>query len=251
MIDAVARILENASRLLFITGAGISADSGLPTYRGIGGLYEDACTDEGLPIEQALSGTMFRTRPELTWKYIAELEAAHRGAAPNRAHRVIAELESKLSDVWVLTQNVDGLHHRAGSRNIIDIHGDIHSLSCTACPYQARVVNYAELSIPPQCPDCDGLVRPDVILFGELLPESKLELLSRASARPFDAVLSVGTSSLFPYIEAPVLGAHRAGIPTVEINPGQTHLSSTVDYKVSMGAADALGAIAEKLGLAS
>ena len=251
MLDQIAKLLNDALRVLFITGAGMSADSGLPTYRGIGGLYEGVTTEDGLPIEQALSGPVFRARPTLTWKYIAQLEAAHRNAQPNRGHRVIAALEKKLDAVWVLTQNVDGLHHRAGSRNTIDIHGDIHQLSCTQCAYAQRVEDYSALVIPPRCPQCNGLIRPDVILFGELLPEAKLELLARASAQGFDMVFSIGTSSLFPYIEAPILRAQALGVPTVEINPGKTHLSSKVDYKLSMGAAEALDAIAERLGLAT
>jgi len=250
VFEDITRIFESASRVLFITGAGLSADSGLPTYRGIGGLYEGIQTNDGMSIEEALSGSMFRNQPSLTWKYIAQLEAAHRGAEPNTGHHCIARLESKLDEVWVLTQNVDGLHHRAGSRRIIDIHGDIHQLSCTVCDYQYRVESYASLTIPPACPTCQGLVRPEVVLFGELLPESKLDLLARATARPVDLVLSVGTTSLFPYIAAPILQAQERGIPTVEINPGQTHLSSVVDYKVSMGAAKALEVIATCLDLA-
>src|SRR5512134_814058 len=114
-IEEVAAILRAAPRVLFITGAGISADSGLPTYRGIGGLYEERVTDEGMPIEALLSGDMFRARPEVTWKYLHQIELACRGAEPNRGHEVLAQLEERLERCVVFTQNVDGLHRAAGS----------------------------------------------------------------------------------------------------------------------------------------
>ena len=92
-IREIARLIEDAERILFVTGAGLSADSGLPTYRGIGGLYNEQHTEEGIPIEMALSGDMLRTRPEITWKYLLQVESACRGAGFNRAHRIIADIE--------------------------------------------------------------------------------------------------------------------------------------------------------------
>ena len=115
-ISAVARHLAQARRILFITGAGISADSGLPTYRGVGGLYDSDLTAEGLRIEEVLSGEVFALRPDLTWKYLIQIEENCRGAQPNAAHRAIALLGRHLERVMVFTQNVDGLHQRAGSQ---------------------------------------------------------------------------------------------------------------------------------------
>src|SRR5947209_5837685 len=113
-VGQVVELLRQSRSLLFITGAGLSADSGLPTYRGVGGLYNGRDPEEGLPIEVLLSGDCFAARPELTWKYLLQIERAGRGAKPNRGHEVIAALESRFERVWVLTQNVDGLHRRAG-----------------------------------------------------------------------------------------------------------------------------------------
>ena len=128
-IDRVVNVLGRARRLLFITGAGMSADSGLPTYRGQDGLYRaQESTAHGLSIEQALSGPMLRLRPDITWHYLLELERNTRGAAPNRGHHVIAEMDRYFDAVWVLTQNVDGLHRRAGSRNVLDVHGNLREL---------------------------------------------------------------------------------------------------------------------------
>jgi NAD-dependent protein deacetylase/lipoamidase len=242
-IDAIVSILKGARSLLFITGAGISADSGLPTYRGIGGLYENADTPEGIPIEDALSGEMLRLRPEITWKYIHQIESSARGASFNRAHSVLAEAELRFERVWVLTQNVDGLHRKAGSTNVVDIHGDVHDLLCNECGYRDSVDDYSSLPPLPLCPSCGAPLRPDVVLFGELLPIEKVETIEREIRRGFDAVFSIGTTSVFPYIARPVLEARLRGRPTVEINPGETLVSGEVDVKLPMGAADACDAL--------
>ena len=237
IIDQIVAELRHARRLLFITGAGMSADSGLPTYRGIGGLYNNKLTDDDLPIEVALSGEMMARAPQVTWKYIAQIERACRGAHYNDGHRVIAALDDRFEGVCVLTQNVDGFHRDAGSRNLIEIHGNIHDLYCMQCDYRRTVADYAVLAIPPPCPRCEGLLRPNVVLFGELLPEAAIIRLYEELALGFDMVFSVGTTSTFPYIADPVIEARRAGIPTVEINPGETVVSDFVDFKLAAGAA--------------
>jgi NAD-dependent deacetylase len=246
-IDTAVRILRKCPSVLFITGAGISADSGLPTYRGIGGLYEIEVTEDGLPIEEILSGPTFRSHPELTWKYLGQIAAAARGATFNRAHEVIAQMERRLPRVWTLTQNVDGFHRMAGSRNVIEIHGNMRSLSCTSCPCRTVVSDAGSLQIPPRCPECETILRPDVVLFEELLPEDAMSLLARELDRGFSAIVCVGTSGTFPYIQAPVIAARRRGIPTFEINPGRTALSHHVDYRIELGAAKALDAIWRQL----
>ena len=224
----------------------MSADSGLPTYRGVGGLYDNVQTDEGLPIEVVLSGTMFRRDPRLSWKYIMQIEQACRGARPNRGHQVIAELEAD-HEVWVLTQNVDGLHREAGSTRVIDIHGDVRQLLCPACDHQRWVPSYEGLSCPPLCPTCGAVLRPDVVLFGEMLPMQKVARLRGELMAGFDAVLSVGTSSLFPYIAEPVFLARQRGALTVEINPAETEVSGAVELKVAARASEALAELAERL----
>lgn len=248
-IDALVNLLKEDRSTLFVTGAGISADSGLPTYRGVGGLYEDASTDDGVAIEDALSGPMFRRNPGLTWKYIRQIEEACRGAAPNRAHAVIAGLEQRMSRVVVLTQNVDGLHARAGSRELIPIHGTVHDLHCTRCAWTDRVDDYAALPPLPTCPDCGAVIRPNVVLFGEMLPPGAIGRLEAELATGFDVVVSVGTSSLFPYIAAPVVIARQTGGHAFEINPGDTEVSRLAHHRIRTGAAAALGEVADRLGL--
>lgn len=247
--DHTARLLADARSILFITGAGVSADSGLPTYRGIGGLYEDADTDEGLPIEEVLSGPMLARRPELVWRHIASIEAVCRGVQPNRAHQVIAQLERRRERVVTLTQNVDGLHGAAGAEQVIEIHGNIHTLRCTGCDRTRAVQDYAGLALPPRCGRCAAVERPEVVLFGELLPPAAVARLQDELDEGFELVVSVGTSSLFPYIAGPVFDAARRGTPTVEINPGETVVSGVVDVRLTTGAAAALGELARRLGL--
>lgn len=240
MCGEIARELTKARRVLFVTGAGISADSGLPTYRGVGGLYNDEATEDGLAIEDALSGECLLLRPEITWKYLAQVQHNCHGVTPNAAHRAIAELERRL-DVVVLTQNIDSLHRKAGSTNVIEIHGTLEERYCAHCGAEADA---GDPAVPPRCARCGEIVRPRVVLFGEMLPTLALERLHGELARGFDMVFVVGTSAVFPYIAEPVMRAVRMRVPTVEINPGQTCLSDLVRYHVRARAAEALPEIA-------
>ena len=242
-IERAAGFLRGCRSLLFVTGAGISADSGIPTYRGVGGLYDVDPTEDGMPIEKVLSGNTMRRDPALTWKYLGQIESACRGARFNRAHAVVAEMENHFERVWTLTQNVDGFHRAAGSRNVIDIHGDLHRLMCTACTFRETVEDFRRLTLPPLCPRCEAMLRPDVVLFGEMLPLDKVQRLKEELAAGFDCVFTVGTSSLFPYISGPVQAASRLGRPTIEINPGSSDVSHLVDVKVPLGAARGLDLI--------
>ncbi|NUO53461.1 MAG: NAD-dependent deacylase [Polyangiaceae bacterium] len=246
MIDEVAALLRDAESVLFITGAGMSADSGLPTYRGIGGLYEDAATDDGVPIEVALSGPMFAKKPELTWRHIADIERACRGAEPNDGHRAIVEVEAKLPRTVVLTQNVDGLHRAAGTKALIEIHGTVHTLICTRCPARREVSDYSDLAPLPLCASCGAVERPDVVLFGEALPPAAVDRYVEELERGFDLVFSVGTTSVFPYIAEPMVLSRRLGLPAVEINPGETEVSAIASHRIRSGAAEALRAIVKR-----
>jgi NAD-dependent deacetylase len=243
-VAQVVQKLRKARRVMAVTGAGVSADSGLPTYRGVNGLYHsDRLTPAGFTIEEVISGPMFRQRPDVTWTYLKEIERACRGARPNRAHHVLAEMQEHFDAVWILTQNVDGLHAAAGSQRVLDVHGDLHEIRCSACPHRVRVENYDGLATPPLCPNCGGVMRPDVVLFGEGLDPAKLARLEAEMTRGFDVVFSIGTSNLFDYIVAPLRIAQAAGKTTVEINPDETAMSRLVDVKLHSRAAVALDRI--------
>lgn len=240
LVEQVVDQMRRSRSVLVITGAGLSADSGLPTYRGIGGLYNRDQTEDGMAIEDVLSGHTIRSNPELCWKYLDEILKAARGAEPNRGHQVIAEMEEHFERFWVLTQNIDGFHGQAGSKNLIEIHGNIHQLLCPACGARREFTEYEEITIPPACESCDNIMRPDVVFFGELLPEHHVATLSSQLEQGFDLVLSVGTTSAFPYIAGPVVQAKQQGKVSVEINPGKSEVSHLVDIKLAAGAAQAL-----------
>ena len=242
-IRSVVSELRNVNSVLVITGAGLSADSGLPTYRGIGGLYDDESTEEGMSIEKALSGSTFQTRPEITWKYLGQIEHSCREAQFNRGHQVLALMEQHFERFWILTQNIDGFHTAAGSKNVIEIHGNLYQLACTACDFKTAVDDYANLAIPPLCHACGCMLRPQVVLFDEQLPEPALNTLYMEMRNSFEAVITIGTSSYFPYIVQPVRMAQQTGRFTVEINPDQTPVSKLVDEKLSAPAAATLDEI--------
>jgi NAD-dependent deacetylase len=241
-IQRVAAASKAAQRILVITGAGLSADSGLPTYRGLGGLY-NGMTEEGLPIEAALSGPMLQRNPALCWKYLAQLGHACLGARPNAGHEAIAELQRLKPGCWVLTQNIDGYHRQAGSppERLIEIHGELSPLYCQSCGAESPdLARHLAGEMPPKCPECGGILRPPVVLFEEMLPEQAIDSLYAELRKGFDAVISVGTTASFPYIIEPVVRTRQAGGFTVEINPARTDLSPVVDVHLQGKALDVL-----------
>ncbi|MEX2479661.1 MAG: NAD-dependent protein deacylase [Gammaproteobacteria bacterium] len=233
------RALRAAHRIAVLTGAGMSVASGLPTYRGIGGLYNDMVIDEGLPIEEILHAYTFARNPALTWKYIAQIEQACRGAEPNEGHRLLARWDERF-DLWVATQNVDGFHRAAGSRQLIELHGNLGELFCIDCECRFVLDDFDFAILPPRCRHCDGLVRPNVVLFGELLPMAQMAAYEKEFERGFDVVLAIGTSAGFPYISEPIMTARARGATTIEINPEQTALSASASIHLAMDAVDAL-----------
>jgi NAD-dependent deacetylase len=216
-----------------ITGAGVSAESGIRTYRGEGGLYDDP--DEGDRTVEALSGPTILSDPDRTWRVTAGLARQAEDARPGPSHQALAAIESKLERFVLLTQNVDGLHRQAGSRNVIDIHGDIFSTICMSCAKRDLLDRglLPRLTAAPRCGTCGGVLRPDVVLFGEMLPADKVRRIHEEFhlAAP-DLLMIVGTSALFPYITEPVLVARHAGRLTIEINPESTPCTGIVDYSL-------------------
>ncbi|WP_420426621.1 SIR2 family NAD-dependent protein deacylase [Algiphilus sp.] len=247
-LEAAIADLKHAQRVLVITGAGISADSGLPTYRGVGGLYDRDLTEEGFPIEECLSGGMFRQRPDITWKYLYQLESTARGAGHNAGHKALADMEKHFERFTILTQNVDGFHRDAGSTDVIEIHGNIHTLYCTACGAEEWVADFSHLQeIPPKCEACKAIVRPRVTLFDEFLPEEAVARLEHTMAQGPDFVMSIGTTAGFPYIAAPMIHAANSGVPTLEINPSESEVSAFAKHPIRQRGIDALPAICEAI----
>lgn len=242
-IYKASQALSGAERILIITGAGLSADSGLPTYRGLGGLYNGE-TEDGLPIEVALSGPTLRRDPALCWKYLAEIGRACLAAEPNAGHFAIAELQRRKPGTWVLTQNIDGFHRRAGSPpdRLIEIHGQLAPLSCMGCGKvdERSLPSLLDQPLPPRCLTCDGVLRPAVVLFEEMLPATALTTLQEQSRIGFDAVLVVGTTASFGYILEPVWRARQSGGFVVEVNLQPTDISPFAGVRLEGRAVDVL-----------
>lgn len=249
VVQQVAKLLKQAKRVLFITGAGISADSGLPTYRGISGLYNSGLTEEGIPVEDAISGAMLEKNPKLCWKYLNQIHSACIGKTFNAAHEFIAQVEAEKPGTCVLTQNIDGFHLAAGSRNVIEIHGHLRSLHCNLCDSDWKFTD-PELQFDdgvPRCAECISRMRPNVVLFGEKLQDDQVRRYREEMEEGFDMVFSIGTTSIFPYISGPVFEANARLRPTVEINPGRTGVTDHVYFKFECGAVEAFDAIKKAL----
>ena len=209
--------LRRAERVLISTGAGVSAESGLPTLRdpqqGLWAKYrpQDLATPEA-----------FTRDPETVWRWYQWRRRVHADVAPNPAHRAIAAIQVRLSGATLVTQNVDRLHELAGSPSVIHLHGSVFRNKCADCGMPMLEVSH-DLETPPHCGSCGGLCRPDVVWFGEGLPPSEWRAAAEA-AEAADVVLSVGTSStVYPAAELPVI-AKRAGALIVQINPAPTPL---------------------------
>jgi NAD-dependent deacetylase len=236
-LAAATRRLREARRVVVLTGAGISAESGVPTFRGPGGLWrqyrpEDLATPEA-----------FARDPHLVWEWYAWRREIIAPLQPNAAHRALVALEKRTPEFLLATQNVDGLHAAAGSQRIVELHGTIWRLRCTSCAHSRddRQVPLAE--VPPRCA-CGALLRPGVVWFGEALPEKELTA-SFEAARAADAVLVVGTSSLvYPAAALPQV-ARAGGAFVIEINPEPTPLTPLADVSLRGTAAALVPAIVE------
>jgi NAD-dependent deacetylase len=204
--------------IAILTGAGVSAESGVPTFRGEAGLWRSYRPEE-LATPQA-----FRRDPGLVWAWYNWRREVIGGCEPNAAHETLAMMEDALRDFTLITQNVDGLHQAAGSRNVLELHGNIWRVRCTGCGAATEDHQVPLPRIPPRCPRCDGLLRPDVVWFGESLPAQVLEGAWAAAMR-CSTMLVIGTSAVVhPAASLPIV-ALRNGARVVEVNPGETPLS--------------------------
>ena len=242
LLDAVGVLLSQARSALFITGPGVSHDSGLSHYRGISGLRRKK-PEDGKVFEAALSIEMLRRKPELTWKYLLRMEEQIRTAVPNRTHEVLVKLEREIKRTSIMTINIDRLHQRAGSRNVIEMHGALFDLLCSTCEISTRHTTFDALDIPPLCKTCGHVLRPDMPLFGEALPVDPFTRLQQELDEGFDIVFAIGVPTMFPYLARPVLLARAAGIPTVEIGPQSSEISEVVDFRFKATTESVMGAV--------
>lgn len=228
-LELAASRVATARWCVTLVGAGISQESGIPTFRGAGGLW----TRDGKPPMNGFQ--RFLAAPEVWWasrleeaKRPDELAAAIGGAQPNAAHRALAELEHLGVLKTVITQNIDNLHQLAGSRRVLEIHGNRTLMRCIRCQRRFRPDEIPMQTLPPLCPLCDGIIKSDTVMFGEPIPEAVLNACHN-QARRSDVMVIVGTSAVvYPAAELPLV-AKRAGAALIEINPDETPLTARCD----------------------
>jgi len=242
-IMAIAHELKHARRTVALTGAGISAESGLGTFRGKDGLWSRYDPAVVASIES------FTRDPRKFWEFAREIGWIFLTAKPNAAHIALAELEAMKRLDSVITQNVDGLHQRAGSKRVIELHGNAGRISCTRCSAEyatERIVDRIAQQDVPTCDKCGGSLKPDVILFGEPLPKKAFDQALR-KMRSADVLLAVGTSlEVYPAASFPEI-AKKSGAKIISIDSERTSWDDLCDYKVNGPAGEILPGIVQAI----
>ncbi len=222
-LERAADFIRSAARVAVLTGAGVSAESGIATFRGAGGLWE------GNRIEDVATPRAFRRNPELVWRFYNARRANRRDVRPNPGHVALAELESLLGfeRFTLITQNVDGLHQEAGSQRVLEIHGSIALIRCSEC---RDIVDCGLEPLPdlPKCEECGGLLRPDIVWFEEALPEDVWAAADLA-ASTCQCFLVVGTSAIVYPAAGLIFRAREEGAKVIEVNLDETEASHAVD----------------------
>ncbi len=217
--------LRTAKSCVVLTGAGISAESGIPTFRdpenGIWATFnlEELATPEG-----------FVKNPKKVWEWYRYRRETIKGVKPNPGHYALVQLEDYYEDFWLITQNIDGLHALAGSKNILELHGNVHRNKCFNEGTIIKDLPEGDES-SPRCPNCHGFIRPDVVWFNELLPEYELSKANEVSSQ-CDIFISAGTSAIvYPAADLPLI-AKKTGAYVIEINVEETPISAYVDITI-------------------
>ncbi|MCC6804451.1 MAG: NAD-dependent deacylase [Anaerolineae bacterium] len=248
LIHQAADLIRNSQHLTALTGAGVSAESGIPTFRdALTGLWEQY-DPARLATRQA-----FADDPKLVWEFYEHRRDLIRSAQPNPAHRALAALETHYPAMQIITMNVDDLHERAGSRNVIRLHGRIEANRCSAncrgnpTPVDVSQIVWDRTSGPPPCPYCGKPVRPDVVWFGEVLPADALDKAHDA-AEHTDLMLVIGTSGVVrPASDLPAL-AKRHGAKIIEFNPVESEITPLADLWLPAPSGETLPRVLAALG---
>lgn len=230
MKEQIEDQLKNAQKVVFVTGAGISQESGIPTFRGKDGLWRNYDAMKLATINA------FYENPKLVWKWYNERRQNVFNAEPNLGHKAIAELENFLQ-VTVLTQNIDGLHQQAGSSKVLELHGSIVKIKCTSCDFKDEI--FTQFSkLPPLC-KCGSILRPDVVWFGEGLPQDVWkEAIIQASS--CDVMIIAGTSLVVSPANTLPIYARQNNATLIEINPEKTIMTPEMDLSIRSTSAIAL-----------
>jgi NAD-dependent deacetylase len=219
--EKLRSLLQNSESVCVLTGAGISAESGVETFRGSNGLWSK------LKPEELANFDAFMRNPELVWEWYNYRKKIIHDVKPNPAHFALARMKELVRDFTLVTQNIDNLHIRAGSSNVLELHGNMERSYCIGCGKFASNVEVSSEQKVPHCPSCNGLIRPDIVWFGEMLPEGVFEAATEAANR-CELFLTVGTSAVvYPAANLP-LTARKNGAYVVEINLERTEISHSV-----------------------
>jgi NAD-dependent deacetylase len=231
------------TRVLVITGAGVSAGSGIPTFRGKDGYWRN------FDPAKLATPEAFAQNPSLVWEWYRERRETIRRAQPNPAHHAIARLAANVPEFLLVTQNVDDLHERSGvaAEKMVQVHGDIFVTHCSRCDTQYREKEKDDSGLP-RCSVCDSLMRPGVVWFGEQLDLAQMERVERfIAAGPCDVVIVAGTTAMFGYIVDWAVRASAGGGRLIEVNPETTALSRLATESIQESAGVALPRIVEKI----
>ena len=222
MFELVKNKLKEAKKIVIVTGAGISQESGIPTFRGKDGLWRNYDAMKLATIDA------FYDDPKLVWEWYVERRTNIFSASPNAGHAAIAQLE-KYCDVVILTQNIDGLHQRAGSNQVLELHGSIVRIKCTVCDFVDDLINEFNY-LPPMC-NCGNILRPDVVWFGESLPQDVWEK-AIVHASSCDVMIIVGTSLVVSPANTLPIFAKENDATLIEVNPEETIMSKDMDLTI-------------------
>ena len=222
MFDTVAQKLKDSRKIVFVTGAGISQESGIPTFRGKDGYWRKYD-----PMKLA-SIDAFYDDPKLVWEWYEDRRKNILDVKPNEGHFAISQME-EFKDVVVLTQNIDGLHQRSGSTNVLELHGSIIRIKCTVCDFTDNITENFE-SLPPKC-KCGGMLRPDVVWFGESLPQNIWQSAIK-EASICDVMVIVGTSLVVSPANTLPVYAKQNGAILIEVNPEKTVMSNDMALSI-------------------
>lgn len=218
MMQRAIELIENSAKPVVFTGAGMSSESGMRTFRGEDGLWAEYSPEKLSSIDGLLSD------PEVVWEWYRMRFMRSADVRPHAGYFALVELEKRKKQLPVITQNVDGLHREAGQRDVLEIHGSMRSASCVKkCGFTTELNRKLVEKLPPSCPDCGAILKPDIVLFGEALPG---KVISRAFdlAEGCDLMLVIGTSvQVWPAAGIP-FAALEAGATIIEINPARTEL---------------------------
>ncbi len=238
--ESLVERLSHARSMVVLTGAGISRESGVPTFRGSDGLWNQ------YRAEDLATWAAFEANPELVWRWYDYRRQLVAEAEPNPAHEALVSLERAYEDFALITQNTDGLHERAGSASPIELHGNIWRARCTREQTVIELPETPLTEIPPTCKSCGALLRPDVVWFGEPLPVEAYET-SHQMASSCDAMLVVGTSAAVrPAASLPLVAKHNGAV-VVEINTGYTPISTLIDATLIGKAGEILPELVERI----